>query len=112
MVGTDRGCIYALDPDILTPYSTEPYRLTTEPITHMTFSEDSRFFIYTDATNRVILLYFGVRKWALIGKNRFHHKPIVDFVAFKMLSTDFSRILSVGEDQVNCYPLYKKLIKL
>lgn len=100
MVGTDRGCIYALDPDVLTAYSSEPYRFTNEPITHMTFSEDSRFFICSDATNRVILLYFGVRKWALIGKNRFHHKPMVDFVAFRMLSTDFSRILSIGEDQV------------
>ncbi|XP_063697731.1 cilia- and flagella-associated protein 251-like [Culicoides brevitarsis] len=100
MVGTDRGCIYTVDPDSLTTYSPEPYRYTNEPISNMTFSEDSRFFMYSDVTNKVILMYFGVRKWSFVGKNRFHHLPIVDFVAFKMLSTDFSRVLSVGEDQL------------
>lgn len=99
MIGTNKGCIYAIHPDTLIPYSNGIHRYDTNNITKMTISIDSQFLVYTDNIScKTTLLYFNGKLWKLIGKGQCHNKAISDFITFGQAQ---SRLISVGKDMVN-----------
>lgn len=42
-LATENGMVYGLDPVILVPFATEPFKFTSNLITRLSFSDDGRF---------------------------------------------------------------------
>lgn len=103
MISTNKGCIYAIDPDTMIPYSNGFYRYSTNKITNMKISIDSKFMIYTDNIFKTTLLYFDGGLWKCISKGQCHNKPICDFIAFRQVKPKMSRMISIGKDMVCSY---------
>lgn len=100
VLATENGSIYGLDPIILTPFSVDPFKFTSEPITKMAFSDDGRFMSMADKTGKIFLLYHCNRRWLLIGKNRCHTKTVTELVFVKNLGMEYPRLFSIGEDRM------------
>lgn len=99
-IATENGMVYGLDPVILAPFATEPFKFNSDLVTHLSYSDDGRFMAMADVTGRIFLLYHCNRRWLLIGKNRCHHKPVTDLIFVKNIGTEYARLFSIGEDRM------------
>ncbi|PAA87973.1 hypothetical protein BOX15_Mlig030593g1, partial [Macrostomum lignano] len=99
-VGHEGGLLRILDADTLSDVMEENFHYSRECITHIVFSDDSRYLATADKefTTSLYERERG-RPWTYVGRHRAHYKEIHDLLFGVQIDTGYNRLLSLGKDR-------------
>uniref|UniRef100_A0A0L8HB67 Cilia- and flagella-associated protein 251 n=1 Tax=Octopus bimaculoides TaxID=37653 RepID=A0A0L8HB67_OCTBM len=98
-VGFTNGMIHILDALTLTSQESDIHHYCSDYITHLAFSEHSRYLAIADSGYAVCLLQKEGDTFRYIGRYRSHYQPIRDLMFRETFQSLVPVLLSLGEDR-------------
>ncbi|KAG5886311.1 hypothetical protein JTB14_003464 [Gonioctena quinquepunctata] len=97
--GRANGEIWILDPVLLTPTVSEPFRITKHKVVKIDFCQKPMQFAYFDDNKTVVIFSYNpkISGWECMGKIRSHENDITDimFVA----DTSYAKLYTISKDR-------------